>query len=83
MPFRERVAFMSTQTVIAALRQRHAGPATCQPGSCDTCKALEILDQARESLADLQERNSKGQYDQGTFASIIRDGLGGTSGRPT
>jgi hypothetical protein len=67
---------MSTYTVLQALKQRHAGPATCQPGSCDACKALELADQAREALADLQERNSKNQYDQASFADVIRAGLG-------
>lgn len=70
---------MSTQTVIASIRQRHGGATTCQPNGCDSCKLLEILDRAREALADLQERNSKGMYDQQTFASVIRDGLGTTA----
>jgi len=73
---------VSTATVLANLRQRHGGAATCEPNSCDACKAIEVADQAREALADLQERNAKGQYDQATFAGIIRTGLGGTSGRP-
>jgi bacterioferritin-associated ferredoxin len=67
---------MSTFTTIAGLRARHGGATTCEPGKCDACTALELLDKARESLAELQERNSKGQYDQAGFAATIRDGMG-------
>ncbi len=67
---------MSTQTVIAALRQKHGGPSTCEPNTCDACKAMEILDQHREALLALQERNAKSQYDPAGFAGIIREGLG-------
>ncbi len=70
---------MSTQSIINVLRQRHGGSATCQPDSCDACKAMELLDQARDALVQMQERNSKGQYDQAGFADLIRSGLGSMS----
>lgn len=73
---------MSTYTLLQNLRQRHAGAATCQPGTCDACKLMELVEQARDALMDLQERNSKGQYDQTSFAEVIRSGLGTMSGRP-
>lgn len=73
---------MSTFTTIAGLKQRHGGATTCEPGKCDACTALELLDDARGALSDLQERNAKGQYDQAGFADVIRAGLGTTHGRP-
>lgn len=67
---------MSTYTTIQALRSRHGGTTTCEPGNCDACTLLELLDKSREALAELQERNAKGQYDQQGFAATIREGLG-------
>jgi hypothetical protein len=67
---------MSTATFILGLRAKHSSGRTCQPNECDTCKLMEVLDNHRQALERLQELNSKGQYTQEGFASVIREGLG-------
>lgn len=38
--------------------------------------ALELMDQAREALLEVQEMSSKAQWDPQAVAQVVRKGLG-------
>ena len=67
---------MSTSSLLQALKNEHQPHSGRPKGECQACLALELCEQARGALLELQEMSSKSQWDPQKVASSVRGGLG-------